>query len=109
MLLLLNRFYAGEQRMHIRFIHVLRGPSGSVEKQWQELQENAGYIKMFPLKIIQSRNFVAEEILKVVKQGKFGMVVMGKRGVSGIKRWMLGSVSMGVLKGLTDQTIMLID
>jgi 2,4-dienoyl-CoA reductase (NADPH2) len=106
---LLHRFYAGEQGVDFRFVHVLRGPPGSVEKRWRELVEIAGLSGMPPLDILQSNDAVPEEILKVVKQGKFGMVVMGKRGLSGIKRWMLGSVSMGVLKGLSDQTIMLID
>ncbi len=74
-----------------------------------DLIKNAGYKNMYPLHTIVSRNLIAGEILKVAKEGNFGIVVMGKRGVSGIKRWMLGSVSRGVLRSLTDQTLMLID
>jgi 2,4-dienoyl-CoA reductase (NADPH2) len=29
--------------------------------------------------------------------------------MSGIKRWLLGSISAGVVRGLTDQTIFLVD
>jgi nucleotide-binding universal stress UspA family protein len=34
---------------------------------------------------------------------------MGKRGLSGLKRMVLGSVSGKVLKGLTGQTLILVD
>ena len=45
----------------------------------------------------------------MVEEGNYGTVVMGKRGLTGIKRWLLGSVSAGVLRGLQDQSLYLID
>jgi nucleotide-binding universal stress UspA family protein len=34
---------------------------------------------------------------------------MGKRGLSGLKRLLLGSVSSGILSRLTDQSLFLVD
>ena len=39
-----------------------------------------------------------EEILKVAREGNFGLVVIGARGVSKIKELLMGSVSEGVTK-----------
>ena len=108
-LTMLQRIFSNAQDMQFRFMHVLRGSSTRVEKRWQELMRTAGCDGIFPLQILQTTDAVHTEILKVINAGNFGMVVMGKRGMSGIKRWMLGSVSMGVLKGLTDQTLVLMD
>jgi 2,4-dienoyl-CoA reductase (NADPH2) len=108
-LAMLQRIYSNTRGMQFRFMHVLRGPSTTAEKRWQELMRTAGYAAAFPLQTLQATDAVHTEILKVINTGNFGMVVMGKRGVSGIKRWMLGSVSTGVLKGLNDQTLVLMD
>jgi len=48
-------------------------------------------------------------LLEIIKTEKYGTIIMGKRGLSGIKRWLIGSVSAGVLHGLTDQSLFLID
>ena len=42
----------------------------------------------------------ATEILKLIEQGNYDMVVMGNRGLSGFKEYM-GSVSLKVLNGST--------
>jgi len=48
-------------------------------------------------------------LINTIETGDYGTVVMGKRGIAGIKRWLLGSVSAGVLRNLTDQALFLID
>jgi 2,4-dienoyl-CoA reductase (NADPH2) len=52
---------------------------------------------------------VAADLLEIIYSENHGMIVMGKRGFSGIKRWLLGSTSAGVLRGLSDQSLFLID
>jgi len=52
---------------------------------------------------------VSDTILECAKTENYGTIIMGKRGLSGIKRWLLGSVSSGVLRGLTGQSLFLID
>ncbi|MCK7503533.1 MAG: universal stress protein [Desulfobacterales bacterium] len=44
---------------------------------------------------------VAATILRELRHGDFGTLVMGKRGLSRIKQFLLGSVSSAVLQGLT--------
>lgn len=39
----------------------------------------------------------AEEIVKLAEEGKFDLIVMGFRGLTGIKRYLLGSVSRKVV------------
>lgn len=43
----------------------------------------------------------ADEIVKFAKDGKFGLVVIGSRGLSGIKELILGSVSSKVVNHAT--------
>ncbi len=40
----------------------------------------------------------AEVIVKKSKEGKFDLIVMGARGLSGLKKILVGSVSEGVVK-----------
>jgi 2,4-dienoyl-CoA reductase (NADPH2) len=47
--------------------------------------------------------------LHELRHGDFGTLVMGKRGLSRIKQFLLGSVSAAVLQGLTTQTLLLVD
>jgi nucleotide-binding universal stress UspA family protein len=39
----------------------------------------------------------------------FDTIIMGRRGVSRIKRWILGSVSAKLLREVSDETLFLID
>ena len=39
-----------------------------------------------------------QEIVKIAKEGKFGLIVIGVRGVSKIRELLVGSVSDGVMK-----------
>ena len=39
-----------------------------------------------------------EEIARIAKEGKFGLIIMGARGISRIREILLGSVSDGVIR-----------
>lgn len=49
------------------------------------------------VKIEQGKEGVARDILNELQQGKYDTVVLGRRGLSGIKAFLLGSVSTKVL------------
>ena len=78
-------------------------------RQWVALNKVMGWDEPHRLRTITSKAAVDEVILDLLKSEDFGTVVMGKRGLSGIKRLLLGSVSAKVLRGLRDQTIYFID
>jgi 2,4-dienoyl-CoA reductase (NADPH2) len=93
----------------VTFVHVLDGPSGEAQDRWVKVRRVFGWDEGFTLSMVSSKGGVAETLLDIIERAEFGTVIMGKRGLSGIKRFLLGSVSAGVLKGLTDQTLILVD
>ena len=104
----IGRLYAAPE-FSFDFIHILNGPPDSVEKRWQELKTLTGLPSETELTFIPTSGSVVEALLAHVRKGNYGCVIMGKRGQSGIKRLLLGSVSAGLLRGLRDQTLILID
>ena len=108
-MIFLRKTLMKKKDVHIRFVHVLTGKSIPVELQWEKMKKITDFEDDIPLQCVQSKTSVVSTIVQMIVSGKFGTVVMGKRGISGIKRWLLGSVSSGVLNNLTDQTLFLID
>lgn len=91
------------------FCHVLTDAGGEHRKQWTIFKAAAGFDDEAALKELPFSEDVAAVLLDEIQNGNYGTVVMGKRGLSGIKRWLLGSVSTKVLEGLTDQSLFLVD
>lgn len=108
-LMFLSRSMMFKPGHEFAFVHILQGPSAPVIQRWQRLKEIAGLKQDLPLELIFSKGEVPEALLRFIKEGGYGTVIMGKRGLSGIKRRLLGSVSARVLQGLVDQTLILID
>ncbi len=94
---------------HTDFVHVLQGSAADATRRWEELIKILGWDKQFELRLLPSGGDVAEILLDEIRTKRYGTIVMGKRGLSRIKRMLLGSVSAAVLHGLTDQTLVLID
>jgi 2,4-dienoyl-CoA reductase (NADPH2) len=101
--------FMGEPSFRMAFIHVLEGDERGATRRWKEICQVVGWDEDFPLRLVPTTGRVAEDLLREIKSGDYGTIIMGKRGHSGIKRWLLGSVSSAVLRGLTDQTMVLID
>lgn len=51
-----------------------------------------------PVKTTLREGHIVEEILKTAREGEFDLIVIGARGVSRIKEFLMGSVSDGVTK-----------
>jgi 2,4-dienoyl-CoA reductase (NADPH2) len=96
-----------EAKLH--FIHVLTGRESDARKRWAELKKMAAIESNLILKLLEPRRHVAADISEEIRRGGYGAIVMGKRGLSGIKRILLGSVSSGVLSRLEDQSLFLVD
>jgi 2,4-dienoyl-CoA reductase (NADPH2) len=105
----LKQSYMGKQGIRINFVHVVSGATVAAERRWTELKWISNIEKDYPLHFISSSGDVPAALLGVIQSEKYGTIIMGKRGLSGVKRWVLGSVSAGVLRGLTDQTLFLVD
>jgi 2,4-dienoyl-CoA reductase (NADPH2) len=106
----LKSSYLQRSDVTLRFIHVLTDSERTVRQRWKVLKQICSLNSISPsLTLIPPRGDIASSIMDIVMREEVGTIVMGKRGLSGIKRWLLGSVSVGVLRQLTDQSLFLID
>ncbi len=108
-MIFLKHTHMGKKGFHFTFVHVAETASGQEAQQWKELKKIVGFNANIPLQIIFTNKGVANCLAEIIKTQKYGTIIMGKRGLAGIKRWLLGSVSAGVLGKLTDQSLFLID
>lgn len=93
----------------ITAVHVLSGRHGTARGRWREMTVIAGVDLADSLILLPMSNDVASTLTQAIRDRNYGTVVMGKRGLSGIKRWLAGSVSTRVFRDLNDQTIFLVD
>ena len=105
----LKRGYITAEGFTVRFIHVLNSSPHFARSRWRHLKAVAGLDWNIPLQLLGPESNVVSALTETVNSGQYGTVVMGKRGLSGIKRLLLGSVSSGVLSLLTDQSLFLVD
>ncbi len=105
----LNRAIRKHPKITFTFCHVLTDATGEYRKRWMAFKAIVGFDHHVPLAVLPSAGDVASALIRLIQNGNYGTVIMGKRGLSGIKRWLLGSVSRKVLKELTDQSLFLID
>ena len=108
-LMFLRQTYAGRKDLSMTFVHVLTESAGMADQRWRGLTKQVGYKKPPPLKCIRSSGNIASDLIETIQRDHYGTIIMGKRGISRIKRWLLGSVSAGVLRRLNDQSLFLID
>lgn len=112
-MIFLRKTLMQEKDFRISFVNVLTGKSSPVERQWEKMKKITEFKENIQLEFIRPTNNVATNVISALVETiiahQYGTVIMGKRGLSGIKRWLLGSVSSGVLHRLTDQTLFLID
>lgn len=61
------------------------------------------------VRIRKKKKGTARDILAEAKEGKYDTVVVGRRGLSGVKEFFLGSVSQKVLQGASHMTVVVVD
>mgnify|MGYP006275369183 CR=1 FL=1 len=110
-LVFLKNTFMKHKGVTLDFIHVLIGKNRADQavKQWERLKAVAGIGDKVDLSLLRARTDAASAIVRQVRTGGYGTVVMGKRGMSGLKRRIPGSVSARVQTRLTDRTIYLVD
>jgi 2,4-dienoyl-CoA reductase (NADPH2) len=105
----LQKVHMAKKGFHFCFVHVKTSSSGREQQQWKKLKKIVDFDDTVPLQIIVSKTNVTSTLFQIIQAREYGTIVMGKRGLAGIKRWILGSVSAGLLRKLTDQSLFLID
>ena len=79
------------------------------QKKAKEILIHAGFEeKNITLKMQPSKRGVARDIIEEVTSG-YDTVVMGRRGLSGIKEFFLGSVSNKVLSAVRNVSVFIVD
>ncbi|MCJ7774114.1 MAG: hypothetical protein MUP22_13395 [Desulfobacterales bacterium] len=101
--------YGNSHALTFHFIHVLEDKGLQIEKRWEQLSKLAGYDISLPLELIPKSNDIAQTILEKIQSKQFGSVIMGKRSISMVKRWLLGTTSAAVLHKLKDESIFIIE
>jgi len=104
-----EQFLSGKPDFSFDFVHICKGSSKEAEIRWARLCKIIESDEKYHLRLIPSGENASTVLLDLIKTGGYGTVVMGKRGLSGIKRLLLGSVSAHILRNLRDETLFLID
>lgn len=109
MLMFLHQTYARKKGVALHFIHVLAGPEKAILHRWTKMKKMVGMREDTPLQTIRTNGDIAGELFGRAEKEGFDTIMMGRRGQSRIKKWLLGSVSARLLQRVTDQTLFLID
>jgi 2,4-dienoyl-CoA reductase-like NADH-dependent reductase (Old Yellow Enzyme family)/nucleotide-binding universal stress UspA family protein len=110
MLNFLRQAYGNRPEVTMQFIHACDGDRNEpIQRRWAELKKAVDLHIDAPLKLIPSQGNPTAAIIDAIAAGPYGTIVMGKRGLSGIKRLLLGSVSKAVLRNAEDHSLFLVD
>ena len=94
----------------VQVVHFSGESPKRIQQHWRQMKNICAITDTkLPIEIIKPKYPIAAEILDLARRRDCGAVLMGKRGLSGLKRMVLGSVSGKVLKGLTGQSLILVD
>jgi len=80
-----------------------------MQKAKKVLVESGFASKNIAVKIRKKKAGIARDILKEAERGKYDTLVIGRRGLSGIKQFLLGSVSDKVVKFAQNLSVVVVD
>ena len=83
-------------------------------KEFMEKAKNGLVNAGFPpgnvrVKIRKKKKGIARDILAEAKEGKYDTIVVGRRGLSGVKEFFIGSISQKVLQNASQVTVVVVD
>ena len=81
----------------------------ALEKARQKLIQHGFDEKRIKTKIVERKKGIARDIIAEANSGGFDLVVMGRRGLSGIMEFIMGSISQKVLHGVDKASVLLVD
>jgi 2,4-dienoyl-CoA reductase (NADPH2) len=109
LLSLLRRQIQSPSGLTLHLVHALTGSPRSAAHRWRQYRRIVGLTADVELKNIPAHGDVAAALLAEAAACGCGSIMMGQRGLAGIKRLLLGSVSRAVLKDIDDRTLLLVD
>jgi nucleotide-binding universal stress UspA family protein len=78
--------------------------------QAKEALVTAGFSpKNVKAKIRKKKKGIAQDIMKEAREGAYDTIVIGRRGLSGIKEFFMGSVSNKVVHSASDMAVIVVD
>jgi nucleotide-binding universal stress UspA family protein len=80
-----------------------------MEKAKQALIQGGFPSKNIAVKIRKKKVGIARDILREAEQGKYTTLVIGRRGLSGIKQFLLGSVSNKIVQLAKKVSVIVVD
>ena len=80
-----------------------------MQKAKKVLVESGFASKNVAVKIRKKKSGIARDILKEAEKGKYDTLVIGRRGLSGIKQFLLGSISDKVVKFAKKASVVVVD
>ena len=110
----LNRFIPGELLENATELEALweHAAGQDIAPQLRKAEEmllRAGLDKaQISTKVVNGSRSAAVDILKEGREGGFGTIVMGRKGQSGIRGYMMGSISRKVLDDLDDMAVWIV-
>jgi 2,4-dienoyl-CoA reductase (NADPH2) len=108
-LCLLRRWLEREPVLGLDLVHVTGESPESVQRRWTPVCRIVGWPQTTGLEVAAPAGTVAATLIARARTTGASTVVLGKRGISGVKRLLLGSVSSAVLAGLAKATVVLVD
>lgn len=80
-----------------------------MQKAKKVLVESGFASKNVAIKILKKKTGIARDVLKEVERGKYDTLVIGRRGLSGVKQFVLGSVSNKIVKFAKKASVIVVD
>lgn len=108
-MMFLKQTFLNKDGLNLHFVHVLSGSARLIEQRWLKIKKIVNFDRNVQLQLIKSTGDAAEDLLNLLTPKRFDTIIMGRRGVSRIKRLLLGSVSAKLLREITDETLFIID
>jgi 2,4-dienoyl-CoA reductase (NADPH2) len=104
-----QRFYGQGPSEMLHFIHIRTDTAQTAGHRWQYFKKVGDFPSHWKLRMLTERDDIANAIAEAADAHRCNAIIMGKRGLAGIKRWLIGSVSVGVLKRLRGKSLILVD
>ena len=105
----LSPHFTSARRDFCSLDHMKKELMNQAQQKAKEILVQAGFAgENIKLKVENVKKGIARDIIDEVKSG-YSTIVMGRRGISGIKEFFLGSVSNKVVSSVKDVSVFVVD